>query len=161
MKRVIFSLAGAAILILIFVLALATRHAPAFSPGQKAVLNRAVTCHATTIEAGTPVVVIGTSLDRLYVGVRILSKEPGNQSISGSGCGVALPFFKQLRSNRQRRSSPPHSRRGLGSTRARPAPVSIREPIERVRSQFYSSSSERRYQDCTLFQKVLHDMMMR
>jgi len=76
MKRVIFSLAGAAILILIFVLALATRHAPAFSPGQKAVLNRAVTCHATTIEAGTPVVVIGTSFDRLYVGVRILSKEP-------------------------------------------------------------------------------------
>jgi len=76
MKRVIFSLAGAAILILIFVLALATRHAPAFSPGQKAVLNRAVTCHATTIEVGTPVVVIATSLDKLYVGVRILSKEP-------------------------------------------------------------------------------------
>ena len=77
MKRVIFGLAGAAVLILILVLALATRHAPAFSPGQKAVLNRAVTCHATTtVEAGTPVVVIGTSFDKLYVGVRILSKEP-------------------------------------------------------------------------------------
>jgi|SRR6516225_1936141 hypothetical protein len=77
MTRVIFGLAGAAVLILILVLALATRHAPAFNPGQKAVLNRAVTCHATTtVGAGTPVVVIGTSIDHLYVGVQILSKQP-------------------------------------------------------------------------------------
>ena len=89
MRRVIFGLAGAAVLILILVLALATRHAPAFSPGQKAVLNRAVTCHAGTIESGTPVVVIGTSLDRSYVPVRILSKDPiydGNES--GRDCLV-------------------------------------------------------------------------
>jgi hypothetical protein len=77
MKRVILGLAGSAVFILILVLALATRHAPAaFSPGQKAVLNRAVTCRARTIEAGTPVVVIGTSFDRSFVPVQILSKEP-------------------------------------------------------------------------------------
>ena len=75
MRRVIFGLAGATVLVL--VLALATQNAPDFSPGQKAVLNRAVTCHVKAIAAGTPLLVIGRiSLDPSDVGVLILSKEP-------------------------------------------------------------------------------------